>query len=88
MPSGLYAITSRSFACAYGTRSASGLRATRLYCTWFDSTGEPSAVSAARQRASEKLLTPTSVMTPACCSRRMPSICCAIGTTGFGQWIW
>ena len=69
-------------------RSASGLRATRLYCTWFDSTGDPSAASAACHFASEKLLTPTSVMTPARCKRRIPSICCAIGTTGLGQWIW
>ena len=52
------------------------------------STGEPRAASAARHLSSEKLLTPTSVTTSARCSRRMPSICCAIGTTGFGQCTW
>jgi hypothetical protein len=51
--SGLKAITSRPWFAAYGSRSSSGLRRAKLYCTWLDSTGRPSAASAARQRLSE-----------------------------------
>ena len=88
--SGLYAITTGRSSAAYGTSSASGLRTARLYCTWFDSTGAPSAVSGGLATASsEKLLTPTwlddaRVDAGGAC----PPSARRSGTTGFGQWIW
>ena len=69
--------------CAHGSRSAIGPRATRLNCTWLDSTGAPErglgALPAATAGSCE---TPTSSTRPTSRSARMPRIVVASPISG------